>query len=52
MIASGQGLLLSGKFLGARGAACLNGSVSHSQEFVEQKGKHAMAKQGARRRAV
>lgn len=51
MIASGQGLLLSGKFLGTWREMCLNGSVSHIQEFVEQKGDHAMAKQGSWQRA-
>ena len=47
MIASGQGLLLSGKFLGTWRETCLNASVSHIQEFVEQKGDHAMAKQSS-----
>lgn len=31
---------------------CLNGSVSHLQEFVEQKGDHAMATQGDEQRVV
>ena len=51
MIASGQGLLLSGKFLGTWRETCLNASVSHIQEFVEQKGDHAMAQQSSWRSA-
>lgn len=52
MTASGQRLLLSEKFPGTRRETCLNGFVSHLQEFVEQKGDHAMATQGDEQRAV
>lgn len=52
VIASGQGLLSSEKLLRTRRETCSNGFVSHSQEFVEQKGDHAVAKQGSWQRAL